>query len=1331
MASTEIRATLKLIATEFISGIRNASTQLNNFTRSVNNMGRNASSAGKTATNAFQDMGKSITNIGSQISRAGYAMQRAFAPLAGMAKESADAYINYESGLADVSKTTGITGDQLTALGKRFRELSKEVPTSSKELLNLAYVAGQLGINGSDDLYEFTRVVAMMGDTTNLSGETGAKTMARFLNIMGESPMTVEKLGSSLVWLGNNTATSEAEIAAMGLRIAAAGKQVGLTSADVMGFAATLSSLGIRAEMGGSAFSKLMVKMQVASETGGKSLDNFAKVSGMTADQFKTAFQKDAKGAIVAFLKGLKDTERNGKSAISVLDEMGITEVRLRDTILRAAEGVDMMDKNLQGSNQAYQEGNALAKEAAVRYGTLKSKIAMLKNTFHDIGIEIGGAMAPYMEIAIDLAKKLAEKIGGVNPKILGLIGVIGVLGVALGGVMVILGSAIQGFGGFVTMLEMVGKGITTLLNPVAMVSKTFGLLGKAFGAILSPMGLVVIAIGAVVASLVYCWNNVEGFKENCISAFQTLWQGVKDIFGAIAEVISGIWGGIKDTVIPVVEGLARDIGNAFNSIVETVGTVMSWVADFLVAAWEVLSPLILPIVNGLVKGVGQVLSGLIKGVGYIMQAVNYFFKGEWDKAAQLAFKGGVSIVKGLWDGLVSVITGVTEGICTIIDEMFTPLDENSQLVVRANETVAESYNSLTKQIAGYLSGNKELIEEGKKDWEDYVNSTEERTWKLTGVFNDTFQSIVESCSLSKEASTQVQTAFSDMLNNVIFYNGGTKGEVMSTWTAIKQAIADNAGQITPEVAGKMDELVQKIKDTDATAYDDINDKWSALKATINRHAKEAAENGGAEYSKIGDKVKEVNDSLQQTLDADYAAATETTTQGGQNMAEGAANAYSTLPQEFGLTDEQLQALISGDYDAFAQTTSEGMANAQQGAADAYGELPNNVGLTDEQIQAMMSGDFSMFTDTATEGMANAQQSAADAWNQTPNNVSNTNQQILNGTQTDFNAMANTVGPLMDQASQSASNAWDKTDDNISQTNASIQQNMEQAMSNISSKASEMANKVTNAWNTLSTAISTASNKIGSTITTSWNKISNTMTVSMNRIKQITTTGFTQMITAITSAMNRMASQLTNSLTHITNAFKNGWTNMVNTVTNLTNQLVSRVVSALNQLPARGAAAVNSLRASMSSAFEGCVSQAYSAASRIKGAFENMHIRVPRPVLPHISVSTSSYAVGNGGSVSVPNFSVNWYAKGGFFNGASVIGVGEQGREAVLPLENKRNMQPFADAVASRLNDTGGAMGDINITYNIQATIREESDIRKLSTQLEDFQRRELKRRGR
>ena len=85
---------------------------------------------------------------------------------------------------------------------------------------------------------------------------------------------------------------------------------------------------------------------------------------------------------------------------------------------------------------------------------------------------------------------------------------------------------------------------------------------------------------------------------------------------------------------------------------------------------------------------------------------------------------------------------------------------------------------------------------------------------------------------------------------------------------------------------------------------------------------------------------------------------------------------------------------------------------------------------------------------------------------------------------------------------------------------------------------------------------------------------------------------------------------------------------------------------------------------------------ARSAASAVKAAFENMTITIPKPRIPVISVSTSSVSYGDGGSVSVPNFSVSWNALGGIFDQPTIFntpagmqGVGEAGPEAILPLD--------------------------------------------------------------
>lgn len=85
---------------------------------------------------------------------------------------------------------------------------------------------------------------------------------------------------------------------------------------------------------------------------------------------------------------------------------------------------------------------------------------------------------------------------------------------------------------------------------------------------------------------------------------------------------------------------------------------------------------------------------------------------------------------------------------------------------------------------------------------------------------------------------------------------------------------------------------------------------------------------------------------------------------------------------------------------------------------------------------------------------------------------------------------------------------------------------------------------------------------------------------------------------------------------------------------------------------------------------------ARSAADAVKAAFENMVITIPKPKIPVINVSANPVSYGDGGSVRVPQFSVNWNAMGGIFGQPTIFntpagmqGVGESGAEAILPLD--------------------------------------------------------------
>lgn len=111
----------------------------------------------------------------------------------------------------------------------------------------------------------------------------------------------------------------------------------------------------------------------------------------------------------------------------------------------------------------------------------------------------------------------------------------------------------------------------------------------------------------------------------------------------------------------------------------------------------------------------------------------------------------------------------------------------------------------------------------------------------------------------------------------------------------------------------------------------------------------------------------------------------------------------------------------------------------------------------------------------------------------------------------------------------------------------------------------------------------------------------------------------------------------------------------------------------------------------------------HNAIETIKGFF-SFSIQWPHIPLPHFGVNPPGWQIGDLLKGSIPSLSIEWYAQGGIIDSAKIIGVGEAGPEAVVPL-TQPNLKPFAQAVVSELSRTGGRRGggDVNQTFNIYA----------------------------
>ena len=522
-----------------------AQTKLNNARAAVKQTQADIESCNralKTAQSQWTAMGKTLEDFGQKASATGKALTGAgktltttvTTPIVAMGTAAIKASLDFESSFTSVRKTVDATEAEFSALASASKSMSTQIAASTTEINEVMATAGQLGI-ANDYLVDFTRTMIDLGNSTDIVANDAASTLAKFANITTMDQSQFGNLGATLVDLGNNFATVESDIMNMSLRLAAAGHQVGLTEPQILGFAAALSSVGVRAEMGGSAFSKALINMEVAAETGGQALEDFARVSGMTAEGFKALWDSDPAAAFQAFIVGLAQMDEAGVSAIATLQEIGIAEIRLRDTLLRSVNANELFAEAQATAVNAWEENTALTEEANKRYATTQSRLTNLKNTAALFAQQIGDDLNPTIQELIDGANELLEGFLAMDEAQRQQIVRMAAYAAAAGPVLLVLGKATKGIG---TLSTGIGKFATAVGKAGGGMSGFLSVLSK------SPAVWLAIAAATVTATVAFA-DYISGAKQarEALAAMNETAQQWKD---TAAETFYGTSEGVS-----------------------------------------------------------------------------------------------------------------------------------------------------------------------------------------------------------------------------------------------------------------------------------------------------------------------------------------------------------------------------------------------------------------------------------------------------------------------------------------------------------------------------------------------------------------------------------------------------------------------------------------------------------------------------------------------------------------------------------------------------------------------------------------------------------------
>ena len=195
------------------------------------------------------------------------------------------------------------------------------------------------------------------------------------------------------------------------------------------------------------------------------------------------------------------------------------------------------------------------------------------------------------------------------------------------------------------------------------------------------------------------------------------------------------------------------------------------------------------------------------------------------------------------------------------------------------------------------------------------------------------------------------------------------------------------------------------------------------------------------------------------------------------------------------------------------------------------------------------------------------------------------------------------------------------------------------------------------AWEAVKTLFSTVWSGIAQIFRIAWTMIVNIVRIQLALVRTIITTVFNVIKSFIQAVWNQI-------VTLISNAINSAKTKVQNTV----NSIRNTVTSVFNTLKSTVSSIWNGIKTAITTPIESAKNTVSNIVSKIKSFFPLKLGKILDFKLPSISISTKSKSVG-GKTIKVPDFDVNWFARGGIFDSPSVIGVGEAGQEAVVPLD--------------------------------------------------------------
>ena len=315
---------------------------------------------------------------------------------------------------ADVMKTTGLTRDEVLKLNESFKKM--DTRTAREQLNQLAYEAGKLGINSTQQVEQFVRAAdkinIALGDVL---GEGAMVTIGKLADVYAKSTAQLtaagddlEKkmlsIGSAVNQLGQSSTANEGYLVEFLSRMGGIATQANLSADAILGFASALDQDMMKQEMSATAFQKFIMQLI-------KKPAEFAAAAHMEVKEFTELMQRDMNEALLRVLEGFKG--QGGLVSLQpIFEDLGLDAARAASVISSMANSIDQIREAQAIANDELTTGSSIIREFTTKNNTMQAQAEKAKKAFQDMRLELGEQLYP---VVIHLTRLSTTAIKGLS----------------------------------------------------------------------------------------------------------------------------------------------------------------------------------------------------------------------------------------------------------------------------------------------------------------------------------------------------------------------------------------------------------------------------------------------------------------------------------------------------------------------------------------------------------------------------------------------------------------------------------------------------------------------------------------------------------------------------------------------------------------------------------------------------------------------------------------------------------------------------------------------------------------------------------------------------